>query len=265
MGRAGHEVVDDQLRAPLEQLQQRFGLVADVEAVLVVDPHPRQIAPLRGESWSPRRVSFFSLASSARQAQLCGPVGGPHPRPGHRHAAPAQGDRTGPGAVPVPGPGRVVLAVRPAQPGHLLIEHRGHHLQARAHGQGQQAFLRRPGDLGHRHHHLLRDAHLPRQRVSLGRAAIFLIGVAHGGPSPSGVPCSGSPVTYHSAGSRWGTATFKFYEGRDILLVLALRGRDGTFLANPPMHTPVDVGYVLIAIGTEQQLSALQDAANQDR
>ena len=48
-------------------------------------------------------------------------------------------------------------------------------------------------------------------------------------------------------------------------LVLALRGRDGTFLANPPMHTPVDAGYILIAIGTEQQLSALQDAANQVR
>jgi voltage-gated potassium channel len=45
-------------------------------------------------------------------------------------------------------------------------------------------------------------------------------------------------------------------------LVLALRGRDGTFLANPPMHTPVDAGYILIAIGTQQQLSALQDAAN---
>jgi voltage-gated potassium channel len=46
-------------------------------------------------------------------------------------------------------------------------------------------------------------------------------------------------------------------------LVLALRGRDGTFLTNPPMHTPVDAGYVLIAIGTQQQLSALQEAANQ--
>ncbi len=48
-------------------------------------------------------------------------------------------------------------------------------------------------------------------------------------------------------------------------LVLALRGRDGTFLANPPMHTPVGAGYILIAIGTQQQLSALQDAANRVR
>ena len=46
-------------------------------------------------------------------------------------------------------------------------------------------------------------------------------------------------------------------------LVLALRGRDGTFLANPPMQTPIDAGYVLIAIGTQQQLSALQHAADQ--
>jgi uncharacterized protein with PhoU and TrkA domain len=45
-------------------------------------------------------------------------------------------------------------------------------------------------------------------------------------------------------------------------LVLALRGSDGTFLTNPPMQTPVDAGYILIAIGTQQQLSALQDAAN---
>ena len=48
-------------------------------------------------------------------------------------------------------------------------------------------------------------------------------------------------------------------------LVLALRGRDGTFLTNPPMHTPVDAGYILIAIGTQQQLSALQDAATRVR
>jgi K+/H+ antiporter YhaU regulatory subunit KhtT len=46
-------------------------------------------------------------------------------------------------------------------------------------------------------------------------------------------------------------------------LVLALRGRDGTFLANPPMQIPIDAGYVLIAIGTRQQLSALQHLANQ--
>ena len=37
-------------------------------------------------------------------------------------------------------------------------------------------------------------------------------------------------------------------------LVLALRGRDGTFLANPLMQTPIDAGCMLIAIGNQQQL-----------
>jgi voltage-gated potassium channel len=50
---------------------------------------------------------------------------------------------------------------------------------------------------------------------------------------------------------------------RPARLCWGLRGRDGTFLANPPMQTPIDAGYVLIAIGTQQQLSALQHAANQ--
>jgi voltage-gated potassium channel len=45
-------------------------------------------------------------------------------------------------------------------------------------------------------------------------------------------------------------------------LVLALRGSDGAFIANPPMQTPIEAGQVLIAIGTEQQLSSLQDAAH---
>jgi len=45
-------------------------------------------------------------------------------------------------------------------------------------------------------------------------------------------------------------------------LVLALRGHDGTFLANPPMQTSVSAGHVLIAIGTQQQLAALQHAAD---
>ena len=48
-------------------------------------------------------------------------------------------------------------------------------------------------------------------------------------------------------------------------LVLALRGHDGTFLTNPPMQTPVSAGYVLIAIGTQHQLSALQSAADQGK
>jgi len=45
-------------------------------------------------------------------------------------------------------------------------------------------------------------------------------------------------------------------------LVLALRDSDGAFLANPSMQTTLHVGHVLIAIGTEQQLSELQRAAH---
>ena len=44
--------------------------------------------------------------------------------------------------------------------------------------------------------------------------------------------------------------------------VLALRGRDGTFPATSPMPAPADAGYVLIAIGTRQQLAARQHPAN---
>jgi voltage-gated potassium channel len=45
-------------------------------------------------------------------------------------------------------------------------------------------------------------------------------------------------------------------------LVLALRDHDGVFVANPSMQRTLDVGHVLIAIGTEQQLSELQRAAH---
>jgi voltage-gated potassium channel len=45
-------------------------------------------------------------------------------------------------------------------------------------------------------------------------------------------------------------------------LVLALRDEDGQFVANPPAQTPLGAGHVLIAIGTERQLSALQRAAD---
>jgi voltage-gated potassium channel len=45
-------------------------------------------------------------------------------------------------------------------------------------------------------------------------------------------------------------------------LVLALRDEDGQFVANPPEETRLEAGQVLIAIGTEQQLAALQRAAH---
>jgi hypothetical protein len=79
--------------------------------------------------------------------QLAGPVGCPRPGPGHGDAPPAQGDRPGLAAMPVPHTVRIVLAIRAAQPRHVLAEHGGHHLQAGTGGQGQQALLRRFGNL----------------------------------------------------------------------------------------------------------------------
>src|SRR6266487_3794646 len=121
----------------------------------------------------------------AGQVQLTGPVGGPHPRPLDGDAPPAHSDRPGPGAMPVTRAVRIVPAVRPAQPLGVLAEHGGHHLQPGPHSQGQQALLRRLGDLGHRYDHLLWDGDLLQQRAGPGTAAILLIGVAHGGPLPS--------------------------------------------------------------------------------
>jgi voltage-gated potassium channel len=45
-------------------------------------------------------------------------------------------------------------------------------------------------------------------------------------------------------------------------LVLALRDEHGQFATNPPEETMLEAGHVLIAIGTEQQLAALQRAAH---
>ncbi len=44
-------------------------------------------------------------------------------------------------------------------------------------------------------------------------------------------------------------------------LILAMKGADGQFATNPSPETTLDVGQVLIAIGTEVQLRALADAA----
>jgi hypothetical protein len=48
-GRAEHEVVDQQLRAPVEELGQRLRPVLGLEAVVLLDRDPRQLLPLPGE------------------------------------------------------------------------------------------------------------------------------------------------------------------------------------------------------------------------
>ena len=44
-------------------------------------------------------------------------------------------------------------------------------------------------------------------------------------------------------------------------LLLAVRDGDGGFITNPTAHTVMEAGHILIAIGTEEQLSALSTAA----
>ena len=46
---AEHEVVDQELRAPVEQLRQRLGPLLGFEAVLVLDGHPGEVPPLLRE------------------------------------------------------------------------------------------------------------------------------------------------------------------------------------------------------------------------
>ena len=58
--RAEHEVVDDELAAPVEQVGERDLSLRRVEDVVLVDLDPGQLAPLRASS-SRWRVSSFSL------------------------------------------------------------------------------------------------------------------------------------------------------------------------------------------------------------
>ncbi len=151
-----------------------------------------------------------------RQVQLLGPVRSPNPRPGHREAPPAQGDRPSFGAMPVPVTLSVVLSARPAHPRHILVEHGGHDLQPSAGSQGQQTLPRRPGDLGHRHQYVLWHGDLAGSGSCSARRLFFWQVLL------TAVPFLGRmtwrlPDTCHLAGHGRGTATLKFHEGRDIL------------------------------------------------
>src|SRR5437870_6204303 len=41
-----HEVIDEELRTPIEEIRQRLRSVVGLEAILLVDRHPRQLSPL---------------------------------------------------------------------------------------------------------------------------------------------------------------------------------------------------------------------------
>ena len=109
----------------------------------------------------------------AGQAQLPGPVGGPtlgrltgSRRPPKVTARPRCRAGTRPDLGCACRPGRTAAATSSANIG-------GHHLQAGAPRPGPQALLRRPGDLGHRHDHLLRNGDLRRRRSGWARRRIF--------------------------------------------------------------------------------------------
>src|SRR5216684_2316837 len=68
-----HEVVDEELRAPSEEVCQRGAPLVGLESILLVDPNPRQLLPpsrqlvaaprellLRLEQLQPRREPFFT-------------------------------------------------------------------------------------------------------------------------------------------------------------------------------------------------------------
>ena len=104
--------------------------------------------------------------------QLPGPVGRPHPRPGHTNPPPTQGDRPSPMPCRYPARAALSLPSGPHSLGHILIEHGGHDLQAGTGGQSRRP-PSLPGDLGHRHDHLLGDADLSWQWFRRGTADPF--------------------------------------------------------------------------------------------
>ena len=90
--------------------------------------------------------------------------------PGSTHPDPAAAQHHAPRlcAVTDGGPTRRVPPLRAADAGDVLFHDRVHHLQPGGHGQRQQPLLRRAGQLGQRHRHLLRQLdlnRLPRRRL----------------------------------------------------------------------------------------------------
>ena len=72
-----HEVVDEELRAPSEEIRQRGAPLVGLESILLVDPHPRQLLPpprqvvaaprellLRLEQLEPGREPLFTCPGS---------------------------------------------------------------------------------------------------------------------------------------------------------------------------------------------------------
>src|SRR6476659_9252577 len=84
--RAEHEVVDQQLRAPVEQVGQGLGPVDALEFIVILDANPRKLAPLLRELVVRARELLFSLEQlrSSGVELLAGPrsvLRGDYPRP----------------------------------------------------------------------------------------------------------------------------------------------------------------------------------------
>jgi hypothetical protein len=63
-------VVDRQLRAVVEQLRERPGVVTGVEGVLLLDENPGELPSLEGQVVATARVLFSRRNSSSRAACL---------------------------------------------------------------------------------------------------------------------------------------------------------------------------------------------------
>ena len=111
-------------------------------------------------------------------------VSGTHPRPLDPDSTPAQGDRPALTTVAHRSALRVVFAARSARRGDVGLHQRGHHLQAGADGEGEQALTHVIGDLAHRYRHYIRYGE-PWPGTRLRRVLLVLVG--HGGPLLGGV------------------------------------------------------------------------------
>ena len=68
---AEHEVIDEELRAPSEEIRQRDAALVGVESILLVDPAPTAAPVAARASSSLRRVSSFS--ASSKSSRCCQP------------------------------------------------------------------------------------------------------------------------------------------------------------------------------------------------
>src|ERR1700676_4239946 len=57
-----HEVVDEELRAPFEEVRQRGAPLVGLESILLVDPNPRQLLPLPPQLVAAPRELLLRLA-----------------------------------------------------------------------------------------------------------------------------------------------------------------------------------------------------------